>query len=145
MKYYHNNKRVWEIEDSVDMSSYPTFVLLTAKQRNFYKKYPAASLQEVLSGELYVHPTPSLDGYKANKIAEMSELSKTTALQKYPQYVRDNIFLGVYDDTEAQLTAMRTYFIAMRKEFYRVKELIDIAVSVEELDEICTGQNFMNL
>ena len=145
MQYYHNNKKLWKFEDSVNMSSFKTFIPLTTEQREFYETYPTASLCEVLNCELLIPHLSSLGDYKALKISEMSELSKITALQKYPQYMRDNLYLGVYDDSEAQRATMRDYFIAMRNEFYRLKGVIESAVDKNKVDEICSGQNFTGL
>ena len=145
IKYYHNNRRIIKVEDYVNMSSYKKIAPLTGAQIKFYEEHPKASVQEVLNCELNKPYVPPLDKYKELKVAVMSELSKATALQKYPQYVRDNIFAGVYDDTDKRAKAMQDYFVKMRDEFYRLKALIENATSIEEVDEICNDNNFDTL
>jgi|GEM_PF-3399307 len=145
MQYYHNNKKVWKFEDTINMSSYETFIPLTTEQKAFYEAHPEASLQETLNCELYAPYIPPLEDYKALRISELSELSKITALQSYPQYVRDNIYSTVYEDSEERQTAMREYFLSMRNKFYRLKDLIEEALSSEEVDEIFNEQNFSEL
>jgi len=142
MQYFYYKKRILRFEDEFDTSKIKGITQLNDEQLAFYSNNKDASLEEILACELYAAPIPTLEEYKERKIFEMSELSKMKALEEYPQYVRDNIFAGVYEDSDARKEAMSQYFTTMRNEFYAKKELIENAESKEDVDIICSGNNF---
>ena len=77
---------------------------------------------------------PTLEEYKTIKIQEYSDLAFTKRSVLIPEYKLTNAALGVYE--EAEKTSYLHTVEAFRTEFYRVKALIEVCVTKEEVDAI---------
>ena len=144
MQYYHNAKKVWEFEDSLDLSPFTSFTALTEQQIDFYLSCKdegySATLDEILKAAKNEVVEPSLADYKAQKLSEMSWLSLSVADRKYPEYKKINALFGLYD--EQQVEEIKMYSEAMRNEFYRLKALIEVAGSKDAVNDIVAGAKF---
>lgn len=109
-----------------------------------------------VSYELIEHVPPIFDieNFKIMKLSDMSNLSLMIKEQKYPYYRYQNsmsslnmIMRGeepIYSQENAADT-IQEYdhkFKAFRDEFYRLKALIEVAKTIEEIDSICFTNQF---
>lgn len=108
------------------------------------------------SYELIEHVPPifDLDNFKIMKLSDMSNLALMIKEQKYPSYKyqnamsslnmisRDEIPMYSQSESETIIQEFDNKFKAFRDEYYRLKGLIDIAQSVEEIDSICFTNQF---
>lgn len=102
----------------------------------------------------YVPPVFNLDNFKLMKLSDMSNLSLMIKEQKYKSYKYQNAMSSVnmiarnedpMYSLEVANTIMQEYDSkskAFRDEYYRLKGLIEVAQSVEEIDTICFNNQF---
>ena len=134
MNYYFvrtdRGEVIQEKLETINCAMFTDFTKLTAKQVTFYKANPTAAIQEIKNCSLNVI---SLEDYKAQKNEELSQLSKDTSYKLLTLEQRDNLDCGLPDllYTQEQRIALNSN---CRTEFYRVKELILAATTIQEVD-----------
>ena len=134
MNYYFvrtdRGEVIQEKLETINCEMFTDFTKLTAKQVTFYKANPTASIQEIKNCALNVI---SLEDYKAQKIEELSQLSKDTSYKLLTLEQRENLDCGLPDlpYTQEQRIALNQN---CRTEFYRVKELILAATTIQEVN-----------
>jgi len=102
----------------------------------------------------YVPPVFDIENFKLMKLSDMSNLSLMIKEQKYPSYKYQNAISSLnmiarneepMYSLEVANTIMQEYdskFKAFRDEYYRLKGLIEVSQSVEEIDNICFNNQF---
>lgn len=117
------------------------FEQFTPEMEAFYTLNPTASIQEIRNCLLTVI---DLEEYKLQKIEELSNLSITTSYSLLTLEQRENLDCNLLDlpYTQTQRTNLNT---ACRTEYYRVKTLIEIATTVEEVDLAFNSNNYSNI
>ena len=102
----------------------------------------------------YVPPIFDIENFKIMKLSDMSNLSLMIKEQKYPSYKYQNAMSSVNmisrnEDPmyplEVANEIMQEYdskFKAFRDEYYRLKALIEVVKTVEEIDLICFNNQF---
>lgn len=134
MNYYFvktdRGEVIQEWKNKVDCNQFSDFTELTTEQKTFYLTNPTATLSEVKNCALNVI---SLEDYKATNIAELSQLSKDTSYTLLTIEQRENLDckLPNLPYTQEQRIALNSN---CRTEFYRVKELILAATTIQEVD-----------
>ena len=134
MNYYFvktdRGEVIQERTETINCEMFTDFTKLTAKQVTFYKSNPTASLQEIKNCALNII---NLEDYKAQKIAELSQLSIDTGYTLLTREQRENIDceLPNLPYTQEQRIALNSN---CRTEFYRVKNLIESASTIQEVD-----------
>lgn len=135
--YYFIHGKILDMIDEVDENFYPDAVALSAEQVDFFIKYPDSSWEEVQSLCL---SSDSLQDYKLKMIEFLSTQSFVLRQVILPDYKLINASLGIYgEDTKLQYSAIVNSF---RNEFYRLRNLIDSAAGLSEIDVIVDSANF---
>ena len=132
MNYYIIDKKIIGFENELDNELY-NYPKLTKEQADFYELHKC-SIQEVLNLALNPIYEPTLQELKEQKILEYSELAFEIRRNYIADYKIDNAALGIYDATET--SRIKGIIKSFRDEFYRLKQLIEQSVSVEELNLI---------
>ena len=117
------------------------FEQFTPEMEAFYTLNPTASINEIRNCALNVI---NLEEYKAQKIEELSNLSKSTGFSLLTLEQRENL-----DCNLPNLSYTQEQRINLNKncrdEFYRVKELIEAATTKSEADEAFNSNNYANI
>ena len=132
MNYYIIDKKIIGFENELDNELY-NYQKLTQEQADFYELHKC-SIQEVLNLALNPIYEPSLQELKEQKILEYSELAFEIRREYLADYKIDNAALGIYDATET--SRIKMIITLFRNEFYRLKSLIEQAISIDELNSI---------
>lgn len=102
----------------------------------------------------YVPPVFDLANFKLMKLSDMSDLSLMIKEQKYPSYRYQNAVSSInmisrneepiytHEVADAIIQEYDNKFKEFRDEYYRLKGLIEVAQSVEEIDNICFNNQF---
>ena len=132
MNYYIIDNRIIGFENELDNELY-NYQKLTDEQADFYELHKC-SLQEVLNLAFNPIYEPTLQELKEQKISEYSELAFEIRRNYIADYKIDNAALGIYDATET--SRIKMIITLFRNEFYRLKSLIEQAISIDELNSI---------
>lgn len=108
---------------------------------DFYITNPSASILEIKNCVLNVIEI-KLDDYKYKKIQELSDLSIQTSYSLMTTEQRENLDCGLPNLTYTQAQRVQLNYDC-RVEFYRVKSLIEDAITLEEVD-IAFDSNIYN-
>lgn len=130
MHYYIINNKITEFKDELDSNLY-NHPKLTQEQGFFYKAHPKASISEILAMQLDPVYEPTLEALKLQQIDNFSRMAFDLRDAIYPDYKLVNTSLGLYD--QATTNKIVACVKAFRDEFYRLKSLIEVANSKEEL------------
>jgi len=145
MNYYFvktdRGEIVQERTETINCEMFTDFTKLTAKQITFYKANPTASLREIKNCALNV---VSLEDYKAQKIAELSQLSIDISYTLLTREQRENLDCGLPDLPYTQEQRI-TLNLNCRNEFYLVKTLIEEATTIQEVDNAFNSNNYSNI
>ena len=102
----------------------------------------------------YVPPIFDLANFKLMKLSDMSNLSLMIKEQKYPYYkyqnamsslnmiMRNEAPIYTHEVADAIIQEYDNKFKAFREEYYRLKSLIEVATTLEQVDEICFNNQF---
>ena len=145
MNYYFvktdRGEVIQEKLETINCEMFTDFTELTGEQKTFYLTNPTASIQEIKNCALNV---VSLEDYKAQKIEELSQLSKDTSYKLLTIEQRENLDceLPNLPYTQEQRIALN---LNCRNEFYRVKTLILEATTIEGVDFAFNSNNYFNI
>lgn len=151
--YFHENN----IETATTEINVAGWYKFTDEQTAAYIANP--NLLPYKNGEVYeliehVPPVFDIENFKIMKLSDMSHLSLMIKDQKYPSYKYQNAMSSVnmiarneepMYSLEVANSIMQEYdskFKASRDEYYRLKALIEVAETVEEIDFICFTNQF---
>lgn len=145
--YFHENN----IETATTEINVAGWYKFTEKQTTDYLANP--NLLPFWNGSSYdlidyVPPIFDLEPYKIEKIKELSYLSLSVGNVVAPAYKFDNCMISkfmeekgedpIYDNWEYVLTDYQNKRIALRNEFYRLKTIVENAITKEEIDSLFT-------
>ena len=134
MNYYFvktdRGEVIQEKLETINCEMFTDFTELTGEQKTFYLTNPTASIQEIKNCALNI---VTLEDYKAQRIEELSQLSKDTSYKLLTIEQRENLDceLPNLPYTQEQRIALNSN---CRTEFYRVKNLIESATTIQEVD-----------
>jgi len=133
-------------------------VEMTEEQREFYIANPTASVDEIRECKLVemMSYTPSLEEYKNMMLEELNTLSILTSVKLIPEHRRANAIMTlsllnlnsqhntIYNRTFAEeiLNEANRIDSLCREEYYRVNELIENAVTNEEVDKAFNSNQY---
>lgn len=133
MHYYIIYNKITAFKDELDSNLY-NHQKLTQEQGLFYQAHTNASIGEILAMELNPTYYPTLEALKLQQIDRFSRMAFEMRDSIYPDYKLVNTSLGLYD--QATTNKIVATVKAFRDEFYRLKSLIEVANSEEELNAI---------
>jgi len=142
MNYYFvktdRGEVIQERTETINCEMFTDFTEFTTEQVTFYKANPTASLREIKNCALNV---VNLEDYKAQKIAELSQLSIDISYTLLTREQRENLDCGLPDlpYTQEQRVSLN---LNCRNEFYLVKTLIEEATSIEGVDFAFNSNNY---
>lgn len=100
----------------------------------------------------HIEPPFDLPFYKDSKISEMSALSLEVSKTLVPDYKLNNCVLSkiseeigetpIYYDWRIKIIDLKAKSLYLRNEFYRLKQLIEVAMTKEQIDSIVSSHKF---
>ena len=137
MNYYIIDKKIIAYENELDYTLY-SYPKLTDEQKAFYELHKC-SLQEVLNLALNEPYIPLLADLKEQRIEFYSQLAFEKRAEMVPDYKLTNASLGIY--SEQEVLRITNLVKAFRTEFYRLAELVNNCLTIEELNLIEDNYN----
>lgn len=138
---YIIDKKIITFEEELDSNLY-NYQKLSVEETNFYFQNPTASISEIINQELTVQVI-DLNEYKEQSIAKVSEMSFELRRRIYDDYKLMNASIGLYFAEETyNITRVCNEF---REEFYRLKEAISSAKTIEEVNEIVATNKYSEI
>lgn len=155
--YYFHENNIETATTEINVQGWQRF---TDKQTSDY--IANSNLLPYWNGSSYeliehVPPVFDLDNFKVMKLSDMSNLALIIKDAKYPSYKYQNAISSlnmigrgvdpIYSQEVAEsiIQEFDNKFKLFRDEYYRLKGLIDVAITVEEIDIICFNNQFDTL
>ncbi|MCO5251004.1 MAG: hypothetical protein M9949_06235 [Candidatus Kapabacteria bacterium] len=141
MVCYIIDKKIITFEEELDSILY-NYQKLSVEETNFYLQNPTATIDEILNLGLAVQVI-DLNEYKVSCIAKVSEMSFELRRRIYDDYKLMNVPLGLY--TEAEKNEIASVCDRFRNEFYRLKQAIENAQTIDEINTIVDSHKYLGI